>query len=101
MESVVKFVQEAWASGQPWELTFPLRRHDGEYHWFLTRVVPVRDEQGSLVRWLGANTDVTKMRELQEQLQNSYADLEAKVTFRNLELAHEVQSLRQQLNKVA
>lgn len=37
------------------------------------------------------------MRQLQEQLQNSYADLEAKVTFRNLELEHEVQRLRQQV----
>ncbi|MGI4740033.1 MAG: PAS domain-containing protein [Janthinobacterium lividum] len=97
LESVVKSVQEGWVSGQPWELTFPLRRHDGEYRWFLTRAVPIRDEQGSLVRWLGTNTDVTKMRELQEQLQNSYADLEAKVIFRNLDLEHEVQSLRQQL----
>lgn len=97
VESVVKAAQQAWPSSQPWELTFPLRRHDGEYRWFLTRVVPIRDEQGSTVRWLGTNTDVTEMRELQEQLQNSYADLEAKVTFRNLELEHEVQSLRKQL----
>jgi PAS domain S-box-containing protein len=93
---VVDFVRDAWAKGEPWELTFPLRRHDGEYRWFLTRAVPIRDEQGQLVRWLGTNTDVTKMRELQEQLQNSYADLETKVTFRNLELEHEVQKLRKQ-----
>jgi len=94
---VVDFVRDAWSKGEPWELTFPLRRHDGEYRWFLTRAIPIRNEQGELVRWLGTNTDVTKMRELQEQLQNSYADLEAKVTFRNLELEHEVQKLRKQL----
>jgi PAS domain S-box-containing protein len=98
VSEVVGFVRDAWAKGEPWELTFPLKRHDGEYRWFLTRAVPIRDEQGQLVRWLGTNTDVTKMRELQEQLQNSYADLEAKVTFRNLELEHEVQKLRKQLN---
>lgn len=97
MASVVEFVRAAWQKGEPWELTFPLRRHDGEYRWFLTRAVPVRDEQGQLLRWLGTNTDVTEMRHLQEQLQNSYNDLEVKVTFRNLELEHEVQRLRKQL----
>jgi hypothetical protein len=40
---------------------------------------------------------VTEMRQLQEQLQNSYNDLEAKVTFRNLELEHELQRLRKQV----
>ncbi len=98
LAEIVYFVKDAWDKGEPWELTLPLKRHDGEYRWFLTRAVPIRDEQGQLVRWLGTNTDVTKMRELQEQLQNSYADLEAKVTFRNLELEHEVQKLRKQLN---
>jgi len=97
IKPVVDFVSQAWQKGEPWELTFPLRHHDGEYRWFLTRAVPVRDEQGQLLRWLGTNTDVTEMRHLQEQLQNSYSDLEAKVTFRNLELEHEVQRLRKQL----
>ena len=95
--SVVAAVNQKWATGQAWELTFPLRGKDGEYRWFLTRAVPVRDTQGAVLRWLGTNTDVTEMRQLQEQLQNSYNDLEAKVTFRNLDLEHEVQHLRQQL----
>ena len=97
MQRVVEAAARGWASGQPWELTFPLRSHGGAYRWFLTRVVPVRDEQGQLVRWLGTNTDVTEMRQLQEQLQNAYNDLEAKVTFRTLELEHEVQRLRKEV----
>lgn len=98
VQSVVAAATQGWANGQPWELTFPLRGQDGEYRWFLTRIEPMRDEQGQLVRWLGTNTDVTEMRQLQEQLQNSYADLEAKVTFRNLELEHEVQRLRKEMS---
>ena len=97
IKPVVEFVTQAWTKGEPWELTFPLRGADGEYRWFLTRAVPERDAQGQLVRWLGTNTDVTEMRHLQEQLQNSYNDLEAKVVFRNLELEHEVQRLRKQV----
>ena len=100
LAKVVEAAAQGWASGQQWEVTFPLRGNDGEYRWFLTRAVPVRDEQGQLVRWLGTNTDVTEMRQLQEQLQNSYNDLEAKVTFRNLELEHEVQRLRKQVGQL-
>ena len=99
VQQVVEDAAQGWASGQPWELTFPLRGQDGQYRWFLTRVEPMRDAQGQLVRWLGTNTDITEMRQLQEQLQNSYANLEAKVTFRNLELEHEVQRLRQEAGK--
>ena len=85
------------AAGEPWQDVFPLRGHDGEYRWFLSRALPVRDANGQIVRWCGTNTDITEEKHLQEQLVNSYADLEAKVTFRNLELEHEVQALRKQL----
>jgi len=60
-------VLERWrsaiASGAPWEDTFPLRRHDGEYGWFLSRAYPVRDGSGEIVRWFGTNTDITEQRD--------------------------------------
>jgi len=99
VDRVVAFVTTAWAAGEPFELTFPLRGQDGEYHWFLTRAVPTRDAHGQVVRWLGTNTDVSEMRQLQDQLANSYADLEAKIIFRNLDLEHQVVQLRQQLGR--
>ena len=56
-------------AGQPWEDTFPLRRHDGGYRWFLSRARPIRDTAtGEVVRWFGTNTDVTELRDLQTQL---------------------------------
>jgi len=68
-------VTERWkhhlAIGKPWEDMFPLRRHDGEYRWFLSRAQPVRDEAGRIMRWFGTNTDVTDMQQLQEQIQRS------------------------------
>ena len=97
VEQVLAFVRPAWPAGQPWELTFPLRRHDGQYRWFLTRAVPLRNEQGEVMRWFGTNTDVTGMRELQQQLEVSYTDLEAKVMFRTLDLEREVKELREQM----
>ena len=96
VEGVVAFVTKGWASGLPFELTFPLRGKDGQYRWFLTRAEPIFDAQGQLLRWLGTNTDVTTMRELQEKLETSYMDLESKVMFRTLDLEREVKELRQQ-----
>lgn len=86
-------------NGTPWQDLFPLRGKDGQYRWFLSRALPVRDESGEVVRWCGTNTDVTEERQLQEQLINSHNDLEAKIAFRNLELEHELKNLREQLKK--
>src|SRR5216683_3079704 len=46
------------AAGEPGELEARLRRHDGEYRWFLFRSEPLRDERGDVVRWYGTNTDI-------------------------------------------
>src|SRR5438477_3277000 len=44
-------------SGKPGELEARLRRADGVYRWFLFRVEPLRDPQGTIVKWYGTNTD--------------------------------------------
>ena len=49
---------ESIASGEPFEMTFPLRGRDGTFRQFLTRVVPARDAEGQVIRWFGTNTDV-------------------------------------------
>jgi PAS domain S-box-containing protein len=63
--------QASIRSGEPWEDTFPLRRHDGEYRWFLSRARAIRDAATGAVHWLGTNTDVTELRRLQDQLSDS------------------------------
>jgi len=63
-------VTERWrqsiALGTPFEMVFPLRRADGEFRRFLTRINPVRDSQGRVVRWFGTNTDVETERRATE-----------------------------------
>lgn len=54
-----------------WEDTFPLRGADGQYRWFLSRAMPIRDQDGNVVRWLGTNTDVTLQREAEQALQQA------------------------------
>ncbi|HEX8330009.1 MAG TPA: PAS domain-containing protein [Hymenobacter sp.] len=63
-------------AGEPWEDTFPLRRHDGEYRWFLSRARPIRDAAtGAVARWFGTNTDVTELRQLQQRLSDGEEEL--------------------------
>src|SRR5437588_3462004 len=40
------------------ELELRVRRADGEYRWFLSRAVPLRDELGNIVKWYGTITDI-------------------------------------------
>jgi PAS domain S-box-containing protein len=62
--AVLPSVLERWgasiATGEPFEMTFPIRGADGVFRPFMTRIAPVCDENGRVRRWLGINTDVTK-----------------------------------------
>ncbi|HCF26799.1 MAG TPA: PAS domain S-box protein [Cyanobacteria bacterium UBA11049] len=59
--------QHSIATGEPFDLEFPLRGADGEFRWFLTRVNPMKDAQGNVVLWFGTNTDVTHQRQLAQE----------------------------------
>jgi PAS domain S-box-containing protein len=50
--------QTALRTGTPYETEFRARRHDGAYRWFLARAIPVRDADGTVIRWVGTNTDI-------------------------------------------
>jgi PAS domain S-box-containing protein len=64
-------VLERWkgsiASGQPFEMVFPLRGADGVFRSFLSRAQPMRDENGRVIRWIGTNTDISAEREAEER----------------------------------
>lgn len=65
---VIDKLTACFQTGEPWEDTFPLRGVDGSYRWFLSRAVPIVDEDGQVTRWFGTNTDVTHLREVEEKL---------------------------------
>ncbi|HXM64272.1 MAG TPA: PAS domain S-box protein [Terriglobales bacterium] len=59
------------ASGEPFEAEARLRRHDGEYRWFLSRTAPLRDEMGNIVRWYGSATDIESLKQTEEKLEKA------------------------------
>ena len=68
---VVEKIGLCFEAGEIWEDTFPLRGKDGTYRWFLSRAVPIRDQQGCVVRWFGSNTDVTEQHRIEEALRET------------------------------
>jgi len=62
-------------TAQPFDMVFPLKDKDGEFHQFLTRVEPVKDEKGDVVRWFGTNTDVTEQSRSANELRRLAAEL--------------------------
>jgi PAS domain S-box-containing protein len=57
------------ASGTDYETEFRIRRADGEYRWHLVRALPIRADDGAILRWIGTNTDIheQKLSEVESQ----------------------------------
>ena len=68
---VIKRWRASLETGEPFEMEFPLKGADGAFRWFLTRVNPLRDSRGRLVRWFGTNTDVDGQRRTAEDLREA------------------------------
>ena len=60
------------ASEAPGEAEARLRRHDGDYRWFLFRANPLRDESGTIVKWYGVNTDIEDRKRAEAELRRAY-----------------------------
>ncbi|MFZ0808623.1 MAG: DUF4118 domain-containing protein, partial [Candidatus Sulfotelmatobacter sp.] len=97
--AILPTVMERWKislqTGQPFEMEFPLRGADGVFRWFLTRVRPVRDAEGKVVRWFGINTNIHQQRELRQSLLESREQLEKRVHERTADLKLLNQNLSQ------
>ena len=95
VDRVVERIRHAFETGTPWEDTFPLRSRTGEYRWFLSRALPIRDAGGAVVRWFGTNTDITEEIEAaaeRERLLQSEQEARAEAERRREELERVTES---------
>ena len=78
LQATQKSWEHAVATAGAYEYEFRMRRADGQYRWFLARALPLIDEAGTVLRWVGTNTDVQEQKNVLERMAylNSSLELE-------------------------
>ncbi|MGN7810838.1 PAS domain-containing sensor histidine kinase [Flavobacterium sp. 22076] len=70
----VELVKDNWyesiQSGNFYQLEFRLKDSvTGEYRWFLSKAVPIRDASGAITKWFGTCTDIHEQKTATEKLE--------------------------------
>jgi PAS domain S-box-containing protein len=66
LPSVLERWQLCIVTGDAFEMVLQLKGKDGVFRPFLTRVVPIKDDDGNVERWFGTNTDITELKRAAE-----------------------------------
>src|SRR5258705_8465901 len=69
-ERVKALVDRSVANPAAYELEMRLRSGDGTYRWFLVRYNPLRDDQGQLIRWYLACSDIDDRKRTEDRMRN-------------------------------
>jgi PAS domain S-box-containing protein len=70
-------IEDAIANKQRFELEHQVIRADGRLGWTHSRAVPILDDQGNIVEWFGTASDVTRRKQVEEQLQDIRSRMDA------------------------
>ena len=73
VNAVTQKFKTAVEKGENWEDIFLLKSKEGEYRWFLSRAIPIKNEVGKIVQWFGTDTDITDQRNTENALKESEA----------------------------
>lgn len=69
-ELVSKVWYNSVYSGTSYQLEFRLRNaNTGEYRWFLSKAVPIKDKDGVITKWFGTCTDIHEQKSITENLE--------------------------------
>jgi PAS domain S-box-containing protein len=76
----IALVESEWrdhlATGEPYQVEQRERRADGEYRWHVIRRVPLRDENGDVIKWYGAGYDIEDQKRAEGALRRSQTYLD-------------------------
>ena len=87
--------QSAVAAGRSFQSEVRLRCREGNYRWFISRAVAIRNATGEIVRWVGTNTDIEDQKKTESRLETLATSLETRVEERTAELLKTQEVLRQ------
>jgi PAS domain S-box-containing protein len=69
----------ALARGEPFELEQRALGKDGKYRWFLGRYIPVRDDEGNILRWYSTGTDIDDIKRAEERMRDENVALREQI----------------------
>jgi PAS domain S-box-containing protein len=78
-ERELAYFARARSDGSAGQLELRLRGGDGSYRWFLARYNSVRDDEGQILRWYVACTDIDDRKRAEERLQQENVALREEV----------------------
>jgi formate hydrogenlyase transcriptional activator len=69
IERLKEGIAQAMSRGEALELEARMRKHDGQYRWFLYQLFPLRDSDGRITRWCGTRIDIEDRKRGEERVQ--------------------------------
>jgi PAS domain S-box-containing protein len=69
LQRTIEVWHHSLTTGEAYEIEYRLRDRQGQYRWMLGRALPVRDDAGSVVRWMGTCTEIDEHVKSRETLQ--------------------------------
>jgi formate hydrogenlyase transcriptional activator len=78
-ESLMRRTESKFSNGLPHEAEVRFLGKEGSYRWFLIRWNPLRDEQGRVMRWYVAATDIEDRKQAEQRLQNENVALREEI----------------------
>jgi formate hydrogenlyase transcriptional activator len=79
VERLIAAADRASSSSSGYELELRVRKGDGSYRWFLTRLHPVHDDNGQITRWYVACTDIEDRRQAEDRLRSENVALREEI----------------------
>ncbi|NJR53027.1 MAG: PAS domain S-box protein [Leptolyngbyaceae cyanobacterium CSU_1_3] len=77
LPAVQAFWSEACETALLYEIEYRLRRADGMYRWHLVKGLPLRNEQGQVIKWIGTCTDIHNQKQSEAERAQWLAEAEA------------------------
>ena len=78
-EATLDAWRQAVATGQIHKIEHRMRRADGEFRWHLTRAVPLRNDQGAVIQWIGTATEIHDQKMAEQELERRVAERAAEL----------------------
>jgi PAS domain S-box-containing protein len=74
-EEELQLTIDAWqhsvSTGEIYQIEHRIRHADGSFHWYLSRGIPVRNENGDVIKWYGTATNIDISKQAQRAIEES------------------------------